>query len=80
VGIFQPCQDITFGYGIFDSPDVGEKNASEDRTEFDINFRYKIPGPLKGLDLRLRYASINGDYNNSLNDWEDYRFILNYRF
>ncbi len=71
---------IKVGYGSFDTPDQGETNASEDITEFDIDFKYKIPGPLKGLDLRLRYANVNGDNDNSKNDFEDFQFWLTYNF
>ncbi len=70
---------IKLSYGIFDSPDQGA-NLSKDATEFDIDFQYKLPGPLNNWDLRLRYAHANGDAEDSLLDFDDYRFYLTYKF
>lgn len=71
---------IKFSYGYFDSPDAGEYNAAEDMKEFDVDLKYKLPGPLKQWDLRLRYAHVDGDFDNSLKDFDDFRLILNYTF
>ncbi|MCD4719580.1 MAG: OprD family porin [Desulfobacula sp.] len=78
--IFKPLKGLKLGvsYGIFDTPDSGN-NASEDKTEFDIDLKYQVPFK-KGLHLRLRYANVDGDYTNSRVDQEDYRFFLVYSF
>lgn len=67
-------------YGIFDTPDKGQKNAAEDMTELDLELNYAMQGCLDGWTLRIRHAIVDGDWANSQNDYSDTRSQLTYTF
>lgn len=48
-------------YGVFDTPDAGEENAEQDKTELEFNLTYKFQQKLKGLSLQLRYSIVDLD-------------------
>ena len=66
-----------------ESPDSGP-TASPSQSEFDVTLEYNFDiGPMKGLHLRIRNASINqrdSDGSNDARDLNDFRIILNYDY
>ncbi|SHO43874.1 OprD family outer membrane porin [Desulfopila aestuarii] len=65
----------------YDTPDKGT-NASQDYDQIDFNLQYKLGGWFKGCEARLRYAirNVDDDVSGSLQDFNDIRFSLAYRF
>ena len=49
-----------------------------DASEWDIDTTYKFSGSLKNLSAQIRYAMVNKDVPNS--DFNDFRFIVKYKF
>lgn len=64
-------------YAIFDN----SVNAANDAKEWNFDVKYKFQGPMKGLEIRLRYADISYDQAGKPNE-HDFRFIFiaNYNF
>jgi hypothetical protein len=63
-------------YGIYDTPESGA-TASNDMTEVDYSVQYKFSGMLDGLALRARYATIDIEDGE---DIDDLRFYVTYSF
>jgi hypothetical protein len=77
-------------YSVYDTPDPGEENFSQDYTETELSARYEFDGGLKGLSTELSWGWCEKDqdqredypaYLQKLNeDITDFRFYLTYDF
>ena len=63
----------------FDTPDAGD-NASDDKTETDIDVIYNCKGYFENMTLRLRHAIVNKDEAMGGEDYNDTRIMATYDF
>lgn len=48
-------------YGKFDTPDLGEENQAQDKTETEVTVQYDFDKSLEGLMFKVRYAKVDMD-------------------